>query len=150
MVLKCKECGHAIGITTRTNRRQSYTSCTYYQKYSKLKLCTPHTMNYGKLEAEIISKIRQLCENYVDRNSFKSIIEDEEKNNNEYEKLKVQVSSLEKELDNYDNYFDDIYLDLKKKKINEEQYERTKSKLEVEQKYKKERLDKLNERLSNA
>ncbi|MBR3897774.1 MAG: recombinase family protein [Bacilli bacterium] len=148
--LRCKECGHAIGITTRTNRRQSYTSCTYYQKYSKLKLCTPHTMNYGKLEAEIISKIRQLCENYVDRNSFKSIIEDEEKNNNEYEKLKVQVSSLEKELDNYDNYFDDIYLDLKKKKINEEQYERTKSKLEVEQKYKKERLDKLNERLSNT
>ena len=147
--LRCKECGHAIGIATRTARGQSYTECTYYQKYSKFKLCTPHTMNYGKLEAEILSKIRELCEKYIDRNSFKTIIEDEEKNNSRYEKLKVQVSGLEKKLDNYDNYFDDIYLDLKKKKINEQQYNRAKYRLEMEKKDIERRLEELNKRLSN-
>lgn len=148
--LRCKECGHAIGIATRTTRNQSYTGCTYYQKYSKFKLCTPHTMNYGKLEAKILSKIRELCENCIDRNSFKTIIEDEEKNNNRYEKLKVQVNGLEKKLDNYDNYFDDIYLDFKKKIINEEQYNRAKSRLEKEKKDTLDRLEDLKRKLSNT
>lgn len=148
--LRCKECGHAIGIATRTTRNQSYTGCTYYQKYSKFKLCTPHTMNYGKLETEILSKIRELCENYIDRNSFKTIIEDEEKKNNRYEKIKVQVNNLEKKLDNYDNYFDDIYLDLKKKKINEKQYNRAKSRLEKEKEDIKNRLEDLKQKLSNT
>lgn len=148
--LRCKECGHAIGVMTRTNRNQSYTGCTYYQKYSKFKLCTPHTMNYGKLEAEILSKIIELCEKYIDRNSFKTIIDDEEKNNNRYGELRLQVSYLEKKIGNYDNYFDDIYLDLKKKKINEQQYNRAKSRLDKEKKDTLDRLENLKQNLSNT
>ena len=49
-LLTCKECGHAIGITKRKNRKQAYLSCTYYRKYSKQKLCTPHTANYFQVE----------------------------------------------------------------------------------------------------
>lgn len=148
--LRCKECGHAICIGTRKTRNQSYTACSYYQKYSKFKLCTPHTMNYGKLETEILGKIRELCDNYIDRKSLKNIIEGVENNNNEYDKLKEKVSGLEKKLDNYDNYFDDIYLDLKKKKINEQQYNRAKSRLDKEKKDIERRLEEFNKRLSNT
>ena len=148
--LRCKECSHAIGVTVRNTRRQSYTSCTYYQKYSKYKLCTPHTMNYGKLETEILSKIRELCEKNIDKNTLKTIIKNEEKNNNRYEKLKIQFNEFQDKLDNYDNYFDDIYLDLKKNIINEEQYNRAKVRLEKEKEDIIERLKKTKQKLSNT
>ncbi|MBR3210179.1 MAG: recombinase family protein [Bacilli bacterium] len=148
--LRCKECGHAIGIISRPNRKQSYTSCSYYQKYSKFKLCTPHTMNYGKLEAEILSKVRTICKKYIDINRLKAIMEDAEKNDNVYEMVKVQISSLEKKLENYDNYFSDIYLDLKKEKINEGQYNKIKSRLEEEKKDIIKRLDELKRKLSSS
>lgn len=147
--LKCKECGHAICIGTRSNRKQSYTACSYYQKYSKFHLCTPHTMNYGKLEENILSQIRDICEKYVDRSTFKNIIEDDEKKNNKYENLKLQIKGLNKKLENYTKYFDDIYLDFKKDIITEEQYKRSKTRLESEKEEIINRLDDLNNALSS-
>ena len=77
-------------------------------------------------------------------------MEDAEKNDNVYEMVKVQISSLEKKLENYDNYFSDIYLDLKKEKINEGQYNKIKSRLEEEKKDIIKRLDELKRKLSSS
>ena len=144
--LRCKECGHAIGVSIRKNRNQAYTSCTYYQKYSKYKLCTPHTMNYGKLEAEILGKIRGLCKKYIDKNILKKYIENFKKNNVQ-EKLKIQINEFQEKLD---NYFDDIYLDLKKNRINEEQFNRANVRLQKEKEDIIERLEKIKQKLLNT
>ena len=41
----------------RTETR-AYTGCSHYQKYSKFKVCTPHTMNYQDLEKEILTNCK--------------------------------------------------------------------------------------------
>ena len=70
----CKECGHAIGVAKKKGRNFSYIDWTYYQKYSKFNVCTPHTMHYERLESGILEKIRMLCTKYVDKNNFENII----------------------------------------------------------------------------
>ena len=131
-ILKCKECGHSLTIYRRSARNQAYTACSHYQKYSKFHICTPHTMNYNKLEEQVLNIIRYLCKEHINKNSFKSILENEEKYNNKYEKITNQINTFNNKISNYDKYFDDIYLDFKKNNITKEQYNRAKKRLEEE------------------
>ncbi len=139
----CKECGHAIGVAKKKGRNFSYTACTYYQKYSKFNVCTPHTMNYEKLESGILEKIRMLCTKSVDKNNFENIIKNIKNCN--HENIKIMLESLNKKISCYDVYFDDIYLDLKKGKIKEEQYNRAKERLVNEKEEIKLEVNKLKE-----
>jgi len=68
--LICKECNHKINILKNRNRKQAYTSCSYYRKYSRLNLCTAHTMNYKKLEENILNEIRKKFELYIDKKTL--------------------------------------------------------------------------------
>ena len=139
----CKECGHAIGVAKKKGRNFSYIACTYYQKYSKFNVCTPHTMNYERLESGILEKIRMLCTKYVDKNNFENIIKNIKNCN--HENIKIELESLNKKISCYDVYFDDIYLDLKKGKIKEEQYNRAKERLANEKEEIKLEVNKLKE-----
>ena len=76
--LYCKECGHSIGITKR-NEKIAYTGCSYYQRYSKFKVCTPHSMNYQSLEKGILKEIRSMCKKYVNSSNFESILKNSSK-----------------------------------------------------------------------
>lgn len=96
--LFCEECGHAITISRKTENR-AYTGCSHYQKYSKFKVCTPHCMNYQKLEKEILKEIRTLCRKYVNTSNFEKIL----KNSSKIKKIKdnligeINACKLEKE-----------------------------------------------------
>lgn len=110
-LLYCKECGHTIGITKRKERKQAYIGCTYYRKYSKHKVCTPHTMNYYKLEEQIIKHIRSLCKNNLDTSSWKSILKNTRKNESLREKILLEIAELEEEIELNKMKKDTIYFD---------------------------------------
>jgi len=57
--LYCKECRYAISIVKSHDKKRSYTSCSYYRKHSKEKLCTPHSMRYEIVEDIVLQKINQ-------------------------------------------------------------------------------------------
>ena len=57
--LYCNECGHSIGINTSSDKKRRYCACRYYTAHSKYNLCTPHTMNYDKLENAILKQLRE-------------------------------------------------------------------------------------------
>lgn len=132
--LFCEECGHSITINKRTEEI-AYTGCSYYQRHSKFKVCTPHSMNYQKLEKEILKEIRTICKKYVNTNNFENIL----KNSSKTKKLRdgligeINACNLEKErlmkvkkeiyfdkanyvisLDEYKNYSNDILNDILK------------------------------------
>lgn len=96
--LYCEECGHSIGISKR-NEKIAYTGCSYYQRYSKFKVCTPHSMNYQSLEKEILKEIRTMCKKYVNSSNFESIL----KNSSKIKKIRdnllgdINACKLEKE-----------------------------------------------------
>ncbi|WP_300891951.1 recombinase family protein, partial [uncultured Clostridium sp.] len=64
-LLYCKECGKTLGAGTshykNGNYTQIYLHCRTYQSLPKLKLCTPHCMNYIKLENAVIEEVQNIC-----------------------------------------------------------------------------------------
>lgn len=110
--LYCEDCGHSLSISYRTDNR-AYTACCHYQKYSKFKVCTPHTNNYHKLEALILKEIRDMCKNYVNSTNFESILKNSSKRNKYKDNLlgEIKASDLKVEqlIDNKNKvYFDKI------------------------------------------
>ena len=70
--IKCYECNHQITISKIGNN--TYTSCSYYRKYSKYKLCTPHTINYNLLEQAILNEISKYLKIKINKDYLKEIL----------------------------------------------------------------------------
>ena len=71
--IKCYECQHQITISKIGNN--SYTSCAYYRKYSKYKLCTPHTINYNLLEQAVLKEISKYLKSNINKVYLKEILQ---------------------------------------------------------------------------
>lgn len=127
--LYCKECGHSIGINSSTDKKRRYCVCNFYTAYSKFKLCTPHSMNYDKLENAVLNEIKTICEKYIDSSNFESSVEEAKRRNDIREKLKKEISNLEIKINQTTNNIDKLYMDKLNGVIGLEQYQRLTSKL---------------------
>ena len=142
-LLYCGDCGHRISVQSRRKKdNKHYTMCNYYRTYMKEHLCTTHSNNYDKLEKEILDNLKELCLKYLDKKKVKeSVIENCKNintNNNEKE-----IEILSKEINGINDNLDNIYIDKLNKKITEDQFNRVKSKLEIELERKITRLNEL-------
>ena len=94
-LLRCYECKSAIGIGKKDNRGYSYGRCQRYVKYSKFKVCTPHSFNYQKLEKKVVDLLRKICTTYTDKSNLEEIAKNGKKVNIE--------SDLKQKIDYYTN-----------------------------------------------
>lgn len=120
----CKECGHAIGINKSSDGKRMYCSCTYYTKYSKFGLCTPHSNNYKKLETLVLENIRLICNKYVDNSTFETKVEEAKRLNDIIFKKQKEINILDKKINNNYIYIDKIYEDRLKNNIDFEMFNR--------------------------
>ncbi len=107
----CKECGHTIGFTRSMDGKRLYCHCNYYTKNSKYGLCTPHTCNYKKLEDLIINKIKEIFNSYLNKNKLILKLEDIKKQYDVKLNTKKNINILNKKIDTFLNYKDEIYND---------------------------------------
>ena len=94
-------------------------------------LCTAHSNNYDKLEEEIINNLRRVCLKYLDKTKVKDSVINNYNNKNKDNSLK-EIEILSKDINQINDNLDNIYIDKLNKKINEDQFNRVKSKLELE------------------
>lgn len=78
--LRCKECGHTIGINLSGDKKRHYTICNHYRKYSKKNFCTPHSIRYEELEKIIVDEIRKISKIGIDKEKLKLMIDKHNKN----------------------------------------------------------------------
>jgi Site-specific recombinases, DNA invertase Pin homologs len=147
-LLYCKDCGHSIGITRSKDKKRKYCGCNYYKKFSKFKLCTPHTLNYDKLEMAVLEDIKEICKTHVNNSKFKNIMKQHKSNDvvkSEYEK---NIECSRTIINSLTNKLDKIYLDKIENLIDVEIYKRAHSKISNEIQNEKTKintiLDKLN------
>ena len=119
--LFCEECGHALSIQTKQDGR-AYINCSHYQKYSKFKVCTPHTMNYFKLEEIVLKDIRNMCKKYVKSTNFEMILKNSSKINKLKEKLIDGINSCKLEKEKLNNRKKLVYFDKVDKIITLDEY----------------------------
>lgn len=130
-LLYCGDCGHRISVMPRKkNNNLCYTDCNYNRTYRKEKLCTPHCNNYDKLEAQILSSLKEICLKYIDRN--KIVKEVNNKKTKKKEKTKDEILIISNRIDTINNNLDEIYMDKLNKVIDEDRFIRIKSKFEKE------------------
>lgn len=107
----CKECGHKIGINKSSDGKRYYCHCSYYTAHSKYGLCTPHSLNYKKLENLVLEEIRKMCKEYIDSTTFKDKVEEFRKKNDIKVKKQVEINILEKKIRTNNGYIDKVYED---------------------------------------
>ena len=109
-LLYCKECHHSINILKSKDKKRLYCSCSYYRRNPKD--CSPHSMNYQKLESQIKNEIKTIIE---------PVINSLEKETGQTEKINKISLSLQKSHINYLN-----------KKITKEKYHKIEEELKKE------------------
>jgi len=139
-LLYCGDCGHRISVTPRRKKdNKCYTICNYYRSYMKRRLCTTHSNNYELLEKIIISKLKEECLNYMNKETIKEkTLENINKKDN-VNTLK-EINMLDLEIKRINDNLDNIYLDKLNKKITLEQFDRLSLKLNNELKIKNDKL----------
>ena len=120
-LLYCGDCKHRITIRYQNKTGRSYTVCDYYRTYSKYHVCTTHNNNYEKLEKEIINSIKNVCNNYLDKDKVKELLKNIKLNNNS-NKVKYQIQSLEMLNSKLLQNLDKCYMDKLKDIIDDKQY----------------------------
>ena len=142
-LLYCGDCGHRISVQARRKKdNKAYTLCNYYRTYMKEHLCTAHSNNYDKLEEIILDNLHRICLKYLDKNKVKkSVLNNYKKNNINCSEKEIEV--LSKDINKINDNLDNIYIDKLNKTITEDQFNRVKSKLELELDRKITRLNEL-------
>ena len=109
-LLRCYECKSAIGIGKKDNRGYSYGRCQRYVKYSKFKVCTPHSFNYQKLEKKVVDLLRKICKIYTDKSNLEAIAQNGNKVNIESaikQKIDYYINMEEKNNRKLDRLYED-------------------------------------------
>ena len=146
-LLYCGDCKHRITIRYQNKTGRSYTTCDYYRTYSKYHVCTTHTNNYEVLEKIILEQIKEVCNNYLDKNIVKDSVGNIKFEDNTL-KINKQIESLEIANNKLTNNLDKTYMDMLKGIIDEEQYKRISDSLKKEIEENKSSIDNLkNEKL---
>ena len=104
-------------------------------------LCTAHSNNYDKLEALILDSLREVCLKYLNKNKVRDSVINNCKNNVNSNEKEIEV--LSKDINQINDNLDNIYIDKLNKTITEDQFNRVKSKLELELDRKITRLNEL-------
>lgn len=123
-LLYCKECGHKIGINRSLDKSRRYCVCNFYASHSKFKLCTPHSMNYDKLETAVLNEIKSICNKFVDSTNFENAVEEAKKENSIRDKIKQEIEKIDIKINQITNNIDRAYLDNINNIITLEQYQR--------------------------
>ena len=145
----CKECGHRIGINKSSDGKRKYCYCSYYISHSKYGLCTPHSLNYNKLENAVLEEIRSMFQNYVDSTEFEDKVNAAKRQNDTRIKKQKEVGILDRKIKRNLSYIDKIYEDKLNDNIDMEMYNRLTIKYKEEINIWKKEKEELENELSN-
>jgi len=140
----CSDCGKKMGTTTHSNDTL-YLRCHTYAMLPKQRLCTPHNINYQKLENAVINEVQKICREYLDKKKMKQIIDSElERQKNEQE-ISMQKSLLAKSIEVLNFQIEKLYEDKLNGLINNDDFSRMYNKKVQERENAQNQLKSLNE-----
>ncbi len=127
-LLRCKECNHAIGVHKSSDHRRYYCSCTYYLSHSKFGVCTPHSLNYLKLEEALLQNLRTIMQDTVDLKKITTLLKQIHKKQGDQADLSRNLEKIQKEQQQCQDYIDQVYDDYLKQEIDIDCFHRFKDK----------------------
>ncbi len=140
----CSDCGKKMGITTHSSDTV-YMRCHTYAILPKQRLCTPHNINYQKLENAVINEVQKICNEYLDKKKIKQIIDLELEKQESEQEISTQKSLLAKSIEVLDFQIEKLYEDKLNGLINNDDFSRMYNKKVQEREATQKKLKELNE-----
>ena len=136
----CKDCGKKMSTTVDNNNNHTrYLRCSSYATAPKQRICTPHIINYQKLEDAVLQEVTEICKQYLDKNKLKQIVDTENQEADKENKIKKEKSVTAKAIDVLTSQIDKLYEDKLNGLLNNEDFKRLYDKKvnerELKQKY---------------
>ena len=143
-LIVCKECGKKMGTTVdaRGNHNR-YLRCSSYVTAPRQRICTPHIMNYKKLEDAVLNEIQEICKQYLDKNKLKQIVDIENQEMDKQNQIKKEKSATEKSIEVLTMQIDKLYEDKLNGLLNNEDFKRLYDKKVKERELKQRHLKEL-------
>lgn len=140
----CKECGKKMGTTVDCKGNHNrYLRCSSYATAPKQRLCTPHLINYQKLEDAIILQIQEICKQYLDKNKVKQIVDIENQEIDKETKIRKDKNVTIKAIEVLSLQIDKLYEDRLNGLLNDEDFKRLYDKKVNEKELKQKHLQEL-------
>ena len=139
----CKDCGKRMGTTTHSSDTL-YLRCHTYAILPKQNLCTPHYINYKKLENAVISEIQSIGQTYLDKKKMKQIIDIECEEQEKAQEINKQKNQLSKSIEVLDFQIEKLYEDKLNGLINNNDFSRMYDKKVKEREENQKKLQELN------
>lgn len=141
----CKDCGKKMTTTAdHKGNHTRYLRCTSYATAPRQRICTPHLVNYRKVENAVIFQIQEICKEYLDKNKIKQIVDIENQEIEKSKRIKREKSIISKALEVIEIQIDKVYEDKLNGLISNEDFKRIYDNKITERNKKQKQLQELN------
>ena len=123
----CHECGALMTVANRKTTKgedRLFFICKTYQRFTKAGLCTCHTIKVDTVTEAVVSKVREVCQSYLDQDKLLVLAKDALVKNAQKNKVEIQLAELQKKIDLLTSNLDRMYTDRLNGLLPEEDFQR--------------------------
>lgn len=123
----CHECGALMTVANRKTTKgedRLFFICKTYQRFTKAGLCTCHTIKVDTVTEAVVSKVREVCQSYLDQDKLLVLAKDALAKNAQKNKVEIQLAELQKKIDLLTSNLDRMYTDRLNGLLPEEDFQR--------------------------
>ena len=110
----CHECGHPLAVINRKNARGEdvlYFICRTYQRFTKARVCTCHSIKEKTVTDAVIAKVREVCQAYLNPDELLPIAQEAVENAGTQSGLETELQALQFKIDSITANLDRMYTD---------------------------------------
>jgi len=123
----CHECGHPLAVLNRKNAAGEdvlYFVCRTYQRFTKARACTSHSIKEKTVTDAVIDKVREVCEAYLAPERLEPIAKEAVEAAGQRRQLESAILAVRGKVDALTANLDKMYLDRLNGLLAEEDFSR--------------------------
>ena len=110
----CHECGYPLAVLNRKNARGEdvlYFVCRTYQRFTKVGVCTCHSIKEKTVTDAVIAKVREVCQAYLNPGELLPVAQEAVENARKQSSLETELQTLQSKIDSLTVNLDRMYTD---------------------------------------
>ena len=110
----CHECGYPLAVLNRKNARGEdvlYFVCRTYQRFTKVGVCTCHSIKEKTVTDAVIAKVREVCQAYLNPGELLPVAQEAVENARKQSSQETELQALQSKIDSLTANLDRMYTD---------------------------------------
>ncbi len=110
----CHECGYPMAVLNRppvSGEARLFFVCRTYQRFTKAGVCSCHSIKEQVVTEAVLTKVREVCEAYLDPNRLQPIAADAVEKARKAENHEAEIQSIQNKIDSLTANLDKVYMD---------------------------------------